>query len=102
MPASCIYATQLAIHGIAMYRRNLHHGYMRAAPFLLLLIAAPASAHIELTYPPPRSAAMKSAPCGAAGSTRSARATTFAPGETITVEWNEIIPHPGHYRISFD
>jgi MYXO-CTERM domain-containing protein len=61
-----------------------------------------ADAHIALTYPPARSAEMKAGPCGAAGSTRGSTVTTFAPGQTITVVWDETIDHPGHYRIAFD
>lgn len=68
----------------------------------LLVPAATASAHIELTFPAPRSSAQKQGPCGATGSPRGTNVTTFAPGATITVEWDETVPHTGHYRISFD
>ncbi len=68
----------------------------------LLAHAAPASAHIAMTSPAPRSVAQKEGPCGAAGSTRGTAVTTFRPGETITVEWDETVGHPGHYRIAFD
>lgn len=64
--------------------------------------AATAHAHIAMTSPTPRSAAQKEGPCGAAGSTRSGNVATFRPGETITVEWDETVGHPGHYRIAFD
>jgi hypothetical protein len=67
-----------------------------------LLAPVTAHAHILLTSPAPRSADMKAGPCGAAGSTRGATVATFQPGQTITVEWDETIDHPGHYRISFD
>jgi uncharacterized protein (TIGR03382 family) len=73
-----------------------------AVPVSLLLVAGTAHAHIEMTNPIPRSTAQKTGPCGAAGSTRSANVTTFAPGETITVEWTETVDHPGHFRIAFD
>ncbi|MCH7817175.1 MAG: lytic polysaccharide monooxygenase, partial [Proteobacteria bacterium] len=28
--------------------------------------------------------------------------SVFAPGDTIEVQWNEYINHPGHFRIAFD
>jgi uncharacterized protein (TIGR03382 family) len=69
---------------------------------LLLLAAGTAHAHIALTSPQPRSVDQKAGPCGRAGSTRGTAVTTFAPGETITVEWDETVDHPGHYRVAFD
>jgi uncharacterized protein (TIGR03382 family) len=66
-------------------------------------IASPAFAHIELTYPAPRSKdQIKTGPCGQAGSTRSSKGTKVEPGATITVTWDETVPHEGHYRIAFD
>jgi hypothetical protein len=47
---------------------------------------------------------IKSPPCGLSA-TLSARGEvvhTFQPGETITIEYDEYIPHPGHFRVSFD
>jgi hypothetical protein len=67
----------------------------------LVLLSGTASAHITLTSPAPRTTENKVGPCGA-GSTRGAKVATFAPGETITVEWDETVDHPGHYRIAFD
>jgi MYXO-CTERM domain-containing protein len=64
--------------------------------------AATASAHIALTFPMPRTAEQKTGPCGAAGSTRGASVTAFRPGQAITVEWDETVDHPGHFRLSFD
>jgi MYXO-CTERM domain-containing protein len=76
---------------------------MRAALIAAcLLTPSIAVAHIALTYPPPRTTMLKQGPCGVAGSTRGTTVTTLAPGSTITVQWNETIDHPGHYRISFD
>ncbi len=69
---------------------------------LLLATAAPAYAHIALTFPAPRTTAQKAGPCGTAGSVRGSTVTSFAPGETITLEWSETVDHPGHYRIAFD
>jgi hypothetical protein len=42
----------------------------------------------------------KSGPCGTTSGTPTNAVTTFKPGETITVEWAETIPHPGHFRIA--
>jgi hypothetical protein len=68
----------------------------------LLGPAATAHAHIEMTSPKPRTLEQKTGPCGASGSTRGTNVTTYRPGETITVEWDETVDHPGHYRIAFD
>jgi len=68
----------------------------------ILLTTGTAGAHITMTSPTPRTLANKAAPCGAAGSTRGTTAATFAPGATITIEWDETVDHPGHYRIAFD
>ena len=76
---------------------------MRIAIATILLTATTAaSAHITLTSPVPRTTANKGGPCGTAGSTRGTKVTTFAPGATVTVEWDETVDHPGHYRIAFD
>jgi MYXO-CTERM domain-containing protein len=68
----------------------------------LLLLSGTASAHITMTSPKPRTLANKAPPCGAANSTRGSDVATFGPGEVITVEWDETVDHPGHYRIAFD
>jgi hypothetical protein len=78
-----------------MRRLLLALGFVVAAPVV-------AEAHIQLTYPLPRTELQKDRHCGAIGSTRSANPTVLEPGATITVTWNETIGHPGHYRISFD
>lgn len=75
---------------------------MRVAVALLVLTTATAQAHIALTFPPPRTADQKAGPCGTLGSVRGGNVTTFQPGETITVEWDETVDHPGHFRIAFD
>lgn len=69
---------------------------------MLLLLTGTAAAHVTLTSPPPRTLDNKAGPCGAAGSKRGSKVTRFAPGATITVEWDETVDHPGHYRIAFD
>jgi uncharacterized membrane protein YgcG len=68
---------------------------------VLVLLSGTASAHITMTSPTPRTTENKTAPCGA-GATRGTKVAAFAPGETITVEWDETVDHPGHYRIAFD
>jgi hypothetical protein len=68
----------------------------------LVVLTGTASAHVTLTSPPPRTLDNKAGPCGAAGSRRGGQATTYAPGATIMVEWDETVDHPGHYRIAFD
>ena len=68
----------------------------------LALLSGTASAHITMTSPAPRTTENKTGPCGAAGSTRGTKIARFAPGEPITVEWDETVDHPGHYRIAFD
>jgi hypothetical protein len=67
----------------------------------LVLLSGTASAHITMTSPAPRTTENKTGPCGGS-STRGTNVTTFAPGEKITVEWDETVDHPGHYRIAFD
>lgn len=75
---------------------------MRLAFIALLVTASPAAAHIALRSPAPRTTEQKTGPCGAAGSTRGTKVTRYQPGETITVEWDETVDHPGHFPISFD
>jgi hypothetical protein len=74
---------------------------MRIAVAAVLLVTATAEAHIALVFPPPRTAEQKAGPCGVAGSARGT-AMSFQPGEVVTVEWDETVDHPGHYRIAFD
>jgi len=73
--------------------------------FVLLLGPRLASAHIQLISPSPRQylpSEQKTGPCGRAGGIRTANATTFEPGATIEVVWDETVPHQAHYRIAFD
>ncbi len=69
---------------------------------IVLLLSGSASAHITLTSPSTRTEEQKVGPCGAAGSKRGSKVKTYAPGATITLEWDETVDHPGHYRIAFD
>jgi MYXO-CTERM domain-containing protein len=73
---------------------------------LLALSGSVAHAHIHLLKPLSRTDDALGDPqkddhCGLLGQARTARVTTFKPGETITVEWKETIDHPGWLRISF-
>lgn len=81
------------------------------------LAAAHADAHIKLLKPAswlnedPLGGPQKGSPCGP-GNTQlfigddvqpvpvSNMTTTFQPGETITVQWDETIYHPGYFRIA--
>ncbi len=69
-------------------------------------VTSAASAHITLNEPAPRHTedSLKDGPCGVGpGDVRAmdpARITHYAPGETITVRWTEVIDHPSHFRIS--
>ena len=43
----------------------------------------------------------KLGPCGEeGGGTATGKVTAFHPGQTISVTINEVIPHPGHYRVA--
>lgn len=72
--------------------------------FAGVALASPAFAHIQLTAPTPRvpnKDNLKSTPCG--DYVRNpARVNMAKPGDTITVEWDETIPHPGYFRVKFD
>lgn len=72
-----------------------------------MTISAASFAHVDLSSPNPRAHGqtegnLKSGPCGQTTNGRSANVNVFAPGETITVTWNEYIDHPAYYRIAFD
>jgi hypothetical protein len=85
------------------------------------LLSSTAFAHIELQEPLNRYSDIKagdnkSCPCGSGTTNRSCkkpeelsdpdrsedRITTFAPGDTITVRFDEYVGHSGRYRIAFD
>jgi len=74
----------------------------------LLLCAGNAAAHLALRSPEPRLAGdatsfeLKTGPCGQQSNGRTATVNMFAPGATITVEWEEFVSHPSYYRIAFD
>jgi uncharacterized protein (TIGR03382 family) len=66
------------------------------------VILAPAlvAAHVRITSPTQRSDALKQRHCGATGSAR-ANVQTMRPGSVMHLVWDEYVPHPGWYRISF-
>ncbi len=79
----------------------MHISSLVVAPLLICAATTVAHAHIALLSPSPRTTAQKVGPCGTGESVRGP-ALTFKPGETITVEWDETVNHPGHYRISLN
>lgn len=87
----------------------------------LQLLSSSALAHIELQSPMNRYSDIKAGdnkacPCGSGTTNRSCRkpeefadpdrsadrVTTFAPGDTISVRFDEYVGHGGRYRIAFD
>jgi len=78
------------------------------------LMTEHAAAHIRMDQPVARNVwaaqpfndPIKQGPCGSGAndprSTDPAKINTFAPGETITVSWEETVDHPGFYRIAID
>jgi hypothetical protein len=68
-----------------------------------VLAALPARAHVRLVSPVSRYGdEMKFGPCGRLTSLRTNLVTTLRPGQTIEVVFDEIVGHPGYYRIAFD
>ena len=53
----------------------------------------------SVTPPRTNDTGLKIEPCG--GKPRTARSTIFSAGQTITLEFEETVNHPGHYRIAF-
>lgn len=75
----------------------------RAIAAALLLAAGPAGAHVRLVTPTSRYGdEMKVGPCGRLAGTRSANVTTVAPGQALRIIFDELIDHPGYFRIAFD
>jgi hypothetical protein len=77
-----------------------------ACTLLSLCLGSAAAAHVHIVSHETRygRSTIKSPPCGLSA-TLSARGEvvhTFQPGETITIEYDEYVPHPGHFRVSFD
>ncbi|HKE15960.1 MAG TPA: SCE4755 family polysaccharide monooxygenase-like protein [Kofleriaceae bacterium] len=74
-------------------------------PLAVALVGASAPtalAHIQLRTPLQRTTELKNGPCGAPNDTRGQNVCQFRPGSTITVQFDETVEHPGHFRVSFD
>jgi len=85
---------------------------------MIPMLVSLAFAHIGIESPPPRYPSdgfsdNKNCPCGVGtGGTlcsgdssdpdRGTDITVYAPGETITIAWHEVIGHSGRYRVAFD
>jgi MYXO-CTERM domain-containing protein len=75
-------------------------------PLLTLALVSPAAAHSRLTSPVPRNDfddikdtnALHPPPCGGP---RSTVVMAQPVGNSIKVEWDETVDHPGHYEIMF-
>lgn len=71
-----------------------------------LLVSPAAHAHFTLISPPSwviedsLGNPQKLAPCGGDYGLPSGRVSTYRAGSTITVEWQETVGHPGHFRVS--
>ncbi len=82
----------------------------QASILVLAFAARPAAAHFVLQEPACYSemdflgSPQKSAPCGQDDPGQpfvaSGKVTAFQEGQTISITINEVIPHPGHYRVS--
>lgn len=75
-----------------------------ASAFIVGLLPTQALAHARWvidSVTPPRSndTGLKTAPCG--GIARTTRSAIFTAGQTIELEFEETVNHPGHYRIAF-
>ncbi len=70
----------------------------------VVLVAEPAASHVIISSHTTRhgSGSIKLGPCGRLQSERGGVIHIFEPGETIHLEWNEFVFHPGYFRISFD
>lgn len=71
---------------------------------LSTMLATPAFGHARfkldgMLKPRTTDTGLKTAPCG--GAARTTAPVTLAPGQKMTVEWEETIDHPGFFRISF-
>jgi MYXO-CTERM domain-containing protein len=93
-----------------MARRSFAFAAFAAAPVLVALAATPAHAHFVLKDPPAYTeqdglgSPQKSPPCGQADDPMhppvfTNAVTTYQAGSTIDITVDEIIPHPGHYRV---
>jgi hypothetical protein len=90
-----------------MFRRGQALGRVVLVGVVALLMPAAAFGHFVLVTPQSWMSQdifglpEKLGPCGdEGGGTPTGIVTAFRPGETITVTIDEVIPHPGHYRVA--
>jgi hypothetical protein len=105
----------------SLWRSHLPTALSAAVALAVQLHGSTSSAHIELQLPMNRYSDIKagdnkSCPCGSGSSNRRCsvpsefsdpdrstdRITTFAPGDTITVRFDEYVGHAGRFRVAFD
>ena len=72
--------------------------------FVITLFSSSAMAHVRAKVagnlvPRSNSDNLKTAPCG--GIARGITSAAFSPGQTITMNWEETINHPGRFEIYF-
>src|SRR5687767_4525361 len=91
------------------YASRMHLRWMLATVWMVGLVgvAATAQAHFYLHQPPAwRSQSalgdpQKAAPCGDDGNAMTTgMVTPFKAGETISIQFQETIAHPGHFRVA--
>jgi hypothetical protein len=84
-----------------MYKRNLLLTLAGSALAALSLFASTAHAHITMKGALlSRGGDQKAFPCD--GKRGDGPVYTFAPGTTITLALDELVPHPSYFRIAFD
>jgi hypothetical protein len=105
----------------SLLRRQIPTATAAALALSLQLLATPSAAHIELQLPMNRYSNIragenKACPCGSGVTSRQCdkaeelsdpdrsldRVTTFAPGDTITLRFEEYVDHAGRFRVAFD
>lgn len=83
------------------------------AAIAALLWCGQSSAHLDLLQPVPREQGrfrvdqitntnLKEGPCGQRENGRTEKTNVFAPGETISLVWDEYVNHRSYYRVAFD
>ena len=94
-----------------MMQRNVRPRRVLAAgltmAFASTLVSLEADAHFRLASPAnwvvqdPLGSPQKTGPCGNEGPETPSNVTTaFRPGDTVTIQIDETIFHPGHYRVA--
>ncbi len=72
--------------------------------WMWIALVPAASGHAFITSHVPRTEQydIKEGPCGLADAAWGAAVYRYAPGDTLSLTWDEYIDHPGYYRIAFD